>query len=417
MKFERVNPAIRIKLSRQSANAAEPIAHILTLPIEIQRLVFTYLQHSVEYLPIPLAPLPAYRGLLQCAMACKQWKEMALDIYHQSYYMSRIIPHISMPELHGAVDGLTSEWARICLFALVCVRQREWGLGAPRLFHINTEKLLSGDASGVKPDGHLTSKLMRDFELKHPNPFDKAWSNIISCTMDNYDAFWELATGETKPLVTEESAGDLHPSAVDSNDQIPKSQQPTAMNSFVPMEYARVTRPRPLSRKASLQSSTSYVAVESQQSSERLSGSPVESQLSSTTVNSTRTGRLAPNQEYIPMMLRYSERMDIGSFLMYLDLGGERGSILLRGKPVGSVTDWKPFGNGKIIVWDVATYGCCSVCLKRLVRIQVCADCRVSQYCTRACQKKHWENGHRDQCRDLSFNINDSVRRIIHEEI
>ncbi|KAJ3272531.1 NADH dehydrogenase (ubiquinone) complex I, assembly factor 6 [Terramyces sp. JEL0728] len=56
------------------------------------------------------------------------------------------------------------------------------------------------------------------------------------------------------------------------------------------------------------------------------------------------------DQEYLSMMLRYSERMDIGSFLVYLR--HPYGNILFRCKPVGAYSAENPTGNGKLIVWD-----------------------------------------------------------------
>ncbi|KAI8924233.1 hypothetical protein BC831DRAFT_466366 [Entophlyctis helioformis] len=105
-------------------------------------------------------------------------------------------------------------------------------------------------------------------------------------------------------------------------------------------------------------------------------------------------GKLAPHQYHVPMMLRYSERMDLGSYLLYINLDDNRGGVLLRAKPLGTVSETSPHGSGRIILWDERSYGCCARCSKRLARVQ---------YCTRHCQKLDWEAGHRAVCRSLGL--------------
>lgn len=39
----------------------------------------------------------------------------------------------------------------------------------------------------------------------------------------------------------------------------------------------------------------------------------------------------------------------------------------------------------------------CYVCRKGPAK--VCARCRDRAYCSKACQKQHWENGHKEECR------------------
>merc|ERR1712167_213896 len=52
----------------------------------------------------------------------------------------------------------------------------------------------------------------------------------------------------------------------------------------------------------------------------------------------------------------------------------------------------------------VKTLGKCSnpLCSKREQRVrqfQVCARCQVTRYCSRKCQKTHWNNGHKKYCK------------------
>ncbi|KAJ3037807.1 hypothetical protein HDV00_001308 [Rhizophlyctis rosea] len=97
------------------------------------------------------------------------------------------------------------------------------------------------------------------------------------------------------------------------------------------------------------------------------------------------SGRLAKGQEWLPMMLRYSEKMDMGTYFVFLEGnrgcaeregggggGGEgdkaglkKGAVLLRCKPAS---------NGRVVVWDSKMYAVCDWCKVRLVRVQVCAD-------------------------------------------
>jgi hypothetical protein len=106
-------------------------------------------------------------------------------------------------------------------------------------------------------------------------------------------------------------------------------------------------------------------------------------------------------QEDIKMLTRYSERMDIGSFLLLLTLPS--GPTLFRCKPIGEQTKTRPFADGSIILWDCFVFGICSLCNSKLDRLQVCADCRVTQYCSRECQKRDWDNGHKQICKSLAF--------------
>ncbi|KAJ3260081.1 hypothetical protein HK103_001157 [Boothiomyces macroporosus] len=105
-------------------------------------------------------------------------------------------------------------------------------------------------------------------------------------------------------------------------------------------------------------------------------------------------------QENLHMLMRYSERMDIGSFLVYLR--HPYGNILFRCKPMGSYTAETPTSYGKLNVWDDKVFGTCTKCKTRLVKLQVCADCRVSQYCSR---EMDWDSTHKYVCKQIGFDV------------
>jgi hypothetical protein len=111
----------------------------------------------------------------------------------------------------------------------------------------------------------------------------------------------------------------------------------------------------------------------------------------------------------VPMMLRYSERMDLGCFLLFLNLDS-CGPIIFRIKPIGEQMSSSCKGNGSLILWDQEVYGTCTNCQLTLPRVQVCADCRVAQYCSRKCQRIDWEKGHKNICKSLAFVIYNNGR-------
>ncbi|KAI8914370.1 hypothetical protein EDD86DRAFT_199175, partial [Gorgonomyces haynaldii] len=119
--------------------------------------------------------------------------------------------------------------------------------------------------------------------------------------------------------------------------------------------------------------------------------------------------------ESSPMILRYSERMDLGCFLIYLRLDSV-GPVLLRVKPIGSQeTSWS-VGDGRVIIWDEKIYGTCNMCQMVLPRVQVCADCRIAQYCSRICQRKDWDIGHKNICKSLAFVVHEPDKDLASEE-
>lgn len=77
----------------------------------------------------------------------------------------------------------------------------------------------------------------------------------------------------------------------------------------------------------------------------------------------------------IASILRYSERMDLGTFLVKVNLPSQ--SLLLRCKPVGKSTRERLHGDGKLVVWDEHWFGRCEVCDLKLSRLQVCEACKV----------------------------------------
>ncbi|KAH6581907.1 hypothetical protein BASA50_009654 [Batrachochytrium salamandrivorans] len=487
------------------------------LPAEVLSLIFHCVAASLVFRPVPATPLPGRTLLLPCALVCRRWSPLALEILHQSVYTSSVIPRIHIPQLVDAVARQTSEWSYICMLAQVCLHRPEWSMGAPRIFYIEASCLEQAlllhesdsstdtftstttavtcgfgnsssdtdsvplhsvcDGTPLAPLAHNHSSAalsssnvyneidqVKKFALRHPNPADPAWSNIISCSMNVHDTFIELATGlpcnelgnlfcdsdeegNSVASNSRNSSGDViqpdswfHRSAVEDS-----HQHSMALNSFKANEYFRVTRSptvggldRLLDTSVSAAVAdmsamsppfhirgvnsispgmTAYQATVVAQSSNRITSSPslgppsrlIPDQASDASLSTPEakvvkySGRLAPHQYHIPMMLRYSERMDIGCFFIFLSLGDNRGSIVLRAKPVGVLSESSPCGNGKLVIWDDRAYGCCSRCQRRLLRVQVCADCRISQFCSRVCQKQDWDSSHRTVCRSLGL--------------
>ncbi|KAJ8323844.1 hypothetical protein QVD99_007005 [Batrachochytrium dendrobatidis] len=321
---------------------------------------------------------------------------------------------------------------------------------------VNTTKLLD---SQDLPE-HDEARLVKLFALRHPNPADPAWSTIVACSMDVQDTFIELATGkpcnsfETTTIDSDDVVDtqlaqvNAQPDACFHRSAIEDSHQHTmALNSFKLDEYFKVTR-KPnvngLDRLLASQVSATIADISmlappfnihtpgpvvpgspstGSHSAHHSSIVPYSSHADKSVLANTHfkkshtfptdavenvtltefSGKLIPNQYHIPMMMRYSERMDIGCFFVFINLGANRGSILLRAKPVGLLSDATPFGNGSLVLWDDRAYGCCSRCRRRLLRVQVCADCRIAQFCSRACQKHDWDSGHRTICRTLGL--------------
>lgn len=84
-------------------------------------------------------------------------------------------------------------------------------------------------------------------------------------------------------------------------------------------------------------------------------------------------GQLLPGQKHIPMMLRYSDKMDLGAYLLLVRL--RRGAILLRMKPIGIQNQSRAeTGDGLVVIWDAVVYGSCSFCKASLVKMQVCGN-------------------------------------------
>ncbi|KAL2916135.1 hypothetical protein HK105_204226 [Polyrhizophydium stewartii] len=259
--------------------------------------------------------------------------------------------------------------------------------------------------------------------------------------MDVHDAFWELATGSAPPVPRSRGGadddplvpgGDFHRSASEDG----PAYSP-ALNAFRLADYCRATRP-PLARAlpgladaavaaaardlgeaadwssyafplrrapapAAAPASAAEPAALDPEAASDASDAPDDADPAAGPASLRLSGRLAPGQYFIPMMLRYSERMDIGCFFLFVDLGPDIGCVLLRAKPIGTISDDSPRGSGRLVIWDDASYGCCSRCMRRLARVQVCADCRVAQFCARHCQKLDWERGHRAVCRYLGL--------------
>lgn len=125
---------------------------------------------------------------------------------------------------------------------------------------------------------------------------------------------------------------------------------------------------------------------------------------SSVTVTADSPTPLLSCQPHVPIMLKHSEKMDLGSFLLMYKSTFTGLPLLLRVKPQGlQKTSSSETGDGRLIIWDAQLYGRCSHCGSSLLKMQVCANCKVEQYCSRDCQREHWDASHRSECRLLGF--------------
>ena len=57
------------------------------------------------------------------------------------------------------------------------------------------------------------------------------------------------------------------------------------------------------------------------------------------------------------------------------------------------------------------TCGWCEGSQEKGERFNSCSRCKVVVYCSKACQKEHWRNGHRDTCQAPSEREEDTVKK------
>jgi MYND finger len=107
------------------------------------------------------------------------------------------------------------------------------------------------------------------------------------------------------------------------------------------------------------------------------------------------------NNTQHPLILRYSERMDLGTFLVKTTINNK--DYLFRCKPVGHSKPSRLYGDGRLVVWDQEGFGNCEGCRGKLDKLQVCEACKVVYYCSVNCQKNDWGRGHKDVCESLGF--------------
>lgn len=73
---------------------------------------------------------------------------------------------------------------------------------------------------------------------------------------------------------------------------------------------------------------------------------------------------------------RFSERLDLGSFLVRIN------NKVYRARPIGRQTTAGGYGSGKVYVWAEKAFGICNSCNASLARISTCSICKVMQVST-----------------------------------
>jgi hypothetical protein len=288
----------------------------------------------------------ARRHLLSVSLSCKKLSEIGLPLVYDDWYNEKIEYFLGVSRILDLRFQRRGAWRGIVCAALACLGQNEWDPGVLRLFTIKFELEVETNHDADPPPPQII-KLMKSesqdsttsssYTLAAPLIF----SSIHSHSNPIYDSLTSLADRDCLSL----------------------------------LQNTQTRCPNPWS--------------------------PTWSKILNCTMDFHdlfSDGELAGD---CSSLIRYSERMDIGSFLLYIP--SRHGNILLRCKPIGQGTKSRPHGTNRLVIWDYSHFGFCSVCNKKLDRLQVCADCRVIQYCSRDCQRKDWERGHKEKCPSLAF--------------
>ncbi|KAJ3295479.1 hypothetical protein HK104_002618 [Borealophlyctis nickersoniae] len=309
-------PAKGLLLRGRSSPRSRSSANINCLPVEIKINIICFVAFGSQ-------------SLLPCAQLNKSWKALTIPIMHRRFYCNSVVPRVTLPQLgkNGA------EFARVSLVALAALRSgRMESLGAPRLFWVRS------------------SVRLEQVAVEHPNPADPAWEELLDCTMDFRETFCDLVEygaeglegGGSPDLMEEDNTTPQHtvfprgqPWQLGNDPSVSSTDANDPMDVDGPMAPAESED----DGRADRENEVVRVGLEN--------------------------GRLAKGQDSVLMLLRYSEKMDIGSFLLYVELSNRRGAVLLRIKP----TD-----DGRVVMWDSTVYGTCEKCRTRLSRVQVCAD-------------------------------------------
>ena len=267
-------------------------------------------------------------------------------------------------------------WRAICCAALACLYSKEYSLGVLRLFTVSTDQNLvdmlakAGSMDQIKRSIYI-SLLTQRLSQSH----ESSKNEII---YSSFDPLSESAFNISDSLIGphEIFAAENQNHHLEADCAFTK----TSIDGFKVLQVLQQTFPNP--------SDIAWSSV-------------------LTCTLDFHSSFLNPPQSMGPMnhILRYSERVDKGSFLLFIP--SPFGSLLLRCKPV----------QGGLIIWDAARYGFCLCCHASLSRIKVCSQCRVAQYCSVECQTQDWVNGtHQKKCKNM-MDIQNSPRNYVDEVV
>ncbi|TPX41138.1 hypothetical protein SeMB42_g05563 [Synchytrium endobioticum] len=373
---------IAAKTTLSTYSASEPS------PFDDDSNPITSLYHPQGFCPAPeiLMHIFSYfpqwedtQSLQKCMCVSKQWKLLAAPFLHRYAWTRQVLARTALPQFkQTAID-----WPRLCLLVLAGWKSSASGcLGAPRLFYVDVEDAVSNEdlcdsddegASWVDVDSvaSIASEKVEQGIRKHPNPADSQWEKILACTMDFRDFIKDAANlphsnSNTSTLASIAELESMEPVNSTHNINPYQNENPPTTPQSSDGRYAYAsTPPPPLAPPV-----VSYAFARR---------------------------RLAAGQDpaRIPVLVKWSEKWDVGTYFVWADLSAGRGAVLLRCKP----TDDK-----RVIVWDACTFGTCNKCQCRLPKIQSCAQCRIAQYCSRECQREDWFSSHKKECVSLAYN-------------
>lgn len=210
------------------------------------------------------------------------------------------------------------------MLVMACLRQNEWGLGAPRLFYIDS-----------------TTPILND-------------NNLDTSSNLRYDAV--LTTFPDSCLVKSRAADIV---AIVPSSNLAHLARSTSKNQTIlstnTMEanYIKPSSSYPNSNEINTPPSSPTSDMDALLTAEKEHPSPFDPKwrrLISCTLDTLQYHYDHTSSPNVPIMLRYSERMDLGSFLLHLTLSS--GPVLLRAKPIGIQSNSLCTGSGKVVLWD-----------------------------------------------------------------
>ncbi|TPX31775.1 hypothetical protein SmJEL517_g04951 [Synchytrium microbalum] len=334
-------------------------------------------------------------SLLACLCVSKQWKELAAPFLYRHAWTRRVLARTALPQFkQTAVD-----WPRLCLLVLAGLKSSASAcLGAPRLFYVEVPEANESvdedeGAAWVNVDA-IASKAMDRIEdgiRNHPNPEDPKWESILACTMDFRDFIRDAANlpHSSSSTTTLATVAELEGCAEGAS----SNTFPTIGNNYNNNSNNYNSGSSSSNGTAAAREPTTPTTSDGRFGFGSTPPPPLAPPLVS---YAFARRRLAAGQDpaRIPVLVKWSEKWDVGTYFVWADLSAGRGAVLLRCKP----TD-----DGRVIVWDACTFGTCNKCHCRLPKIQSCAQCRIAQYCSRECQREDWFNVHKKECLSLAY--------------